>query len=76
METFVALVADASGRYANVYGNATEWGEYIDQLEDLGCEVLENQTSEYDITELGKIDAELGVVPIAKLLTDTDFISH
>jgi hypothetical protein len=47
-----------------------------DQLEDLGCEVVENQTDDYDIQELGTIDDELGVVPINKLLTSTDFIAN
>jgi hypothetical protein len=47
-----------------------------DQLEELGCEVVENQTDDYDIQELGTIDDEIGVVPIHKLLTSTDFIAH
>jgi hypothetical protein len=46
--TYVALIADASGRYASVYGNANSWDSFVDQLEDVGCEVVENQTSDYD----------------------------
>jgi hypothetical protein len=42
----------------------------------MGCEVIENQTDDYDIQELGTIDDEIGVVPINKLLTSTDFIAN
>ena len=76
MNTYVALIADASGRYCHVYGIAENWSDYVDQLEDLGCEVVEDQTDDYDLAELGTIDDELGVVPITKLLTSTDFIPH
>ena len=72
--TYVALIADASGRYCHVYGTANTWHDYIDQLEDLGAEVVENQTDDYNIEDLGVIDDEIGVVPVAELLTSTDFI--
>jgi hypothetical protein len=72
--TYVALIADASGRYCHVYGTANAWHDYINQLEDLGAEVVENQTDDYDIEDLGVIDNEIGVVPVAELLTSTDFI--
>ena len=74
MNTYVALIADASGRYCHVYGIAEDWPDYVDQLEELGCEVVEDQTDDYEIQELGTIDDELGVVPINKLLTSIDFI--
>ena len=74
MTTYVALIADESGRYCHVYGNANNWSTYVDQLEELGCEVVENQTDDYEIQDLGTIDDEIGVVPITKLLTSTDFI--
>lgn len=72
--TYVALIADDSGRYCHVYGTAKDWLDFVDQLEDLGCEVVENQTDDYDIEDLGTIDDEIGVAPITKLLTSTDFI--
>jgi hypothetical protein len=34
MNTYVALIADASGRYCHVYGTANTWPNYIDQLEE------------------------------------------
>ncbi len=70
---YVALVADASGRYAHVHGTAESWHEYIDQLEDIGCEVVENQTDDYDSFDLDNLK-ECGVIPISLLLKDTDFI--
>ena len=74
MSVYVALTADDSGRYCHVYGTADTWSNFTDQLEELGCEVVENQTDDYDIQDLGTIDDEIGVVPITKLLTSTDFI--
>ena len=77
--TYVALVADYTGRYAHVYGNANSWANYIDQLEDIGCEVIENQTDDYEIDpseDLTKYMEECGAVPIASLLKDTDFVPH
>lgn len=49
--TYVALISDATGRYAHVYGNANSWSQFIDELEDAGCEVVENQTEDYESLE-------------------------
>ncbi len=49
--TYVALIADASGRYAHVYGNANSWAQFVNELEDVGCEVVEDQTNEYESLE-------------------------
>jgi hypothetical protein len=75
MNTYVALTADATGRYCHVYGTANTWHNYVDQLEDLGCEVVENQTYDYedDLTPDGL--EESGAVWINNLLTTTDFVS-
>lgn len=77
--TYVALVSDYTGRYAHVYGNANSWANYIDQLEDIGCEVIENQTDDYEIDpseNLSEYMEECGAIPIASLLKDTDFVPH
>lgn len=74
MNTYVALIADVTGYYCHVYGIAKDWPDYVDQLEELGCEVVEDQTSDYDLQDLGTIDEELGVVPITRLVMYTDFI--
>lgn len=68
MNTYVALIADDIGRYGHVYGIAEDWPDFVDQLEELGCEVVEDQTDDYDMEDLGTIDDELGVVPITKLV--------
>jgi hypothetical protein len=77
--TYVALVADYTGRYAHVYGNANSWSNYVDQLEDIGCEVIENQTDDYEIDpseNLAECMEESGAIPIASLIKDTDFVPH
>jgi hypothetical protein len=46
--TYVALVSDGAGALIHVYGNANSWSNFHDQLEDLGVEVIENHTNEWD----------------------------
>jgi hypothetical protein len=83
MTTYVALIADESGRYCHVYGNAVNWSTYVDQLEDLGAEVIEDQTCDYEIQDnvgiwtpsLRAMEEDLGVVHISRLIKDTDFIA-
>jgi hypothetical protein len=82
MTTYVALIADESGRYCHVYGDAVNWSTYVDQLEDLGAEVIEDQTCDYEITHVGiwtpslrAMEEDLGVVHISRLIKDTDFIA-
>ena len=74
-DTFIALVADATGRYATVYGTAPTLHKFIDQLEDLGCEVIEDQTEDYE----GYWEEDMiedGLISIHQLITDTDFVAH
>jgi len=47
MNHYVALVADATGRYAHVYGKYMTWDEFCDELEEAGCEVVEDQSNDY-----------------------------
>jgi len=75
---YVALVVDARGRAANVLVKATNWGKAIEQLENAGCEVIENQTSEYDPEELVTTEMYegLGIITLEDLLQSTDFLPH
>jgi hypothetical protein len=75
---YVALVVDAQGRDANVLVEATNWGNALGQLEEAGCEVVENQTSDYDPEDLLTSDAraEVGVIGIDELLTNSNFLPH
>lgn len=69
--TYVALVTDSSGRYTHVYGNTNSWDQFHDQLENIGCEVIENQTSAWDGDEEAiKEDC----IHINNLMKDTDFV--
>ena len=76
MQTYVALIADASGRYCHVYGTAIYWPGFVDQLEKVGVEVVEDQTSDYDDINTLSIDDmhEYGVVTVQELTTHTDAI--
>jgi hypothetical protein len=76
MQSYVALVADMTGRYAHVCGTAIDWDSFVDQLEEVGCEVIENQTEDYEpIDELTLDDMhEYGVVAVQELITHTDAV--
>ena len=76
MQTYVALVADMTGRYAHVYGTAIDWSSFADQLEEVGCKVIENQTDDYEpIDELTLDDLrEYDVVTVQELITHTDAV--
>ena len=76
---FVALCADAIGRYAHVVVAAASWSDAIDQLEEAGAEVVEDQSEEYELEELQGPDArknadEVGAVFLADLLEHSDFV--
>ena len=81
MTHYVALVTDLTGRYANVLVHANTWDQAIDQLEDAGCEVIEDQSEDYEeygiglfplLEELKSVD----VIPINELTTHSDFVVH
>jgi hypothetical protein len=81
MTHYVALVTDLTGRYANVLVHANTWDQAIDQLEDAGCEVIEDQSEDYEeyglslfpqLEELKGVD----VIPINELTTSSDFVVH
>jgi anaerobic ribonucleoside-triphosphate reductase len=76
MEQYVALIADQTGRYGWVYVKANNWDTAVDQLEDLGCEVVENQSADYDFEDLQTKEdrLEIDVIDIADLIKQTDFV--
>jgi len=71
---FIALVTDVTGRYAHVWGEARTWNQFTDQLEDIGCEVIEDQTIEWDGCSKEEIAEDC--LSVHQLLTDTDFVPH
>lgn len=75
MSQYVALIADRTCRYATVYGEAISWNSFHDQLEDAGCEVIENQTEDYDGYWPEEFEED-GVLTIHQLLTQSDFVAH
>jgi len=70
----VALVADRSGRYAHVWGNARTFNQFHEQLEDIGCEVIEDQSEDWDGCTRDEIAEDC--LSVHQLLNDSDFIPH
>jgi hypothetical protein len=66
MNHYVALVADATGRYAHVYGKYMTWHEFCNELEEAGCEVVEDQSYEY-ITDNKVVFSELAADAVCTL---------
>ncbi len=46
MKIYIALVNNEQG-FDWIYGKAPSWKQYHGQLEDLGYEVIENQTTDW-----------------------------
>jgi ABC-type sugar transport system substrate-binding protein len=74
MSIRIALVTDRTGRYAHVWGEPRTWNAFVDQLEDAGCEVIEEQTDDWEGATREEIMEDC--VSVHQLLTDTDFVPH
>ena len=74
MKLYVALMADRRGYYCHVHGKAMSWDEFHNQLEDLGVEVIENQTDDYDDWDQEEIYEDL--IDINYLRTHTDYVPY
>jgi hypothetical protein len=70
----IALVADATGRYAHVWGEPRSWNQFIHQLEDIGCEVIEDQTEDWDGCTRDVVAADC--LSVHQLMTHSDFVPH
>ena len=70
----VALVTDRSGRYAHVWAEPRSWDLFVDQLEDAGCEVIEEQTEDWDGCTKDEVAEDC--LTVHQLLHGTDFIPH
>jgi hypothetical protein len=70
----VALVTDRTGRYAHVWGEPRSWHQFVDQLEDIGCEVIEEQTKDWD--GCTKEEVAEDCLTVHQLLTGSDFVPH
>ena len=74
MTQYIALVTDLTGRYAHVSLQATNWDNAIDQLEDAGCEVIEDQSIDWDGCTRDEIKEDC--MSVHQLLTHSDFVPH
>lgn len=70
----VALVADRSGRYAHVWSDLRTWNQFVDHLEDIGFEVIEDQSEDWDGCTRDEIAEDC--LSVHQLLNDSDFIPH
>lgn len=70
----VVLVTDRYGRYAHVWGEPITWDDFIDQLEEVGCEVIEDQSTEW--SDCTKDEIKEDCLSVHQLLNDSDFIPH
>ena len=70
----VALVTDRTGRYAHVWGEPRTWDQFVDQLEDAGCEVIEDQSIDWDGCTRDEIKEDC--MSVHQLLIHSDFVPH
>ena len=52
MNNYVALVSDQTLRVSWVYLSANSWDEAVNQLEETGFEVVEDQTEDFSDVDL------------------------
>ena len=74
MTIHVALISDYDANIWHVYGKAETFGTFACQLEDLGCQVIENQSDEWE--DCTKAELEEDAYSIAQLLGDPRFTPH
>ncbi len=74
MRLYIALISDANGYYCHVWGKALSWHHFLNQLKDVGCEVIENQTDDHD----GWNDDEImeDYISIDQLINHPDYVAH
>ena len=64
-QLYVALCADATGRYIHVLVETRTWQQAVTLLESKGLEPIEDHTIEYDLNEYSL--EEVGVIHINNL---------
>lgn len=70
---YVALLTDANGSYFYAYDDVANFRELASKLEDIGAEVIEDQTDDWD----GDIEGiKEDCYTIDELLTQSGFVSH
>ena len=75
MTRFIALVTDQSGNYATIVVQADTWSNAVNQLEDAGCEVIEDQSEDYEGYWLAELK-DLDVLTIDELLSNDHFWAY
>lgn len=70
MNNYVALVSDQTLRVSWVYLSANSWDEAVNQLEETGFEVVEDQTEDFSNVDLSDANErkEANIATIEELL--------
>jgi hypothetical protein len=70
MNNYVALVSDQTLRVSWVYLSANSWDEAVNQLEETGFEVVEDQTEDFSNVDLSDANErkEATIATIEELL--------
>lgn len=70
MNNYVALVSDQTLRVSWVYLSANSWDEAVNQLEETGFEVVEDQTEDFSNVDLSDANKrkEATIATIEELL--------
>jgi hypothetical protein len=74
MSIRIALVVDSRQRYAHVWADVRSWSQFVDQLEDIGCEVVEDQSQDWH--DCTKDEIAEDCLTVHQLLSDTDFVAY
>jgi hypothetical protein len=76
MKMHVALIADARGYYCHVWGKAPSWDHFLNQLEDIGVEVIEDQTEESLDNGWTEEEIKEDYISIDYLVNHTDYVPY
>jgi hypothetical protein len=70
----VALIADARGYYCHVWGRYNSWDEFHNKLEDLGVEVIEDQSE--DIIDVPEDEVMEDYISMDQLINHSDYMPY
>ena len=76
MKMHVALIADRRGYYCHVWGKAPSWDHFLNQLEDVGVEVIEDHTEEALDDGWTEEEIKEDYISIDYLVNHTDYVPH
>ena len=76
MKMHVALIADARGYYCHVWGKAPSWDHVLNQLEDIGVEVVEDHTDDACVGDSTEEEIMEDFMSIEQLINHSDYVAY